>query len=65
MKVLRVTIFSRMKIIQKKKTIFGNLILAAPKNRGVGRDKLVINTRPVVFQEHPQISISITEGRLI
>jgi hypothetical protein len=54
-----------MKIKQKKKMMFGNLITAAPKNRDAGPDKLVINSRPVAVRKQPHFSISSTKGRFV
>src|SRR5580658_4786900 len=51
--ILRVIVLSHMKIIQKKKLMFGDLMMPAPQNWGADWDKLVINTRPVVFSEQP------------
>ena len=40
-----------MKIKQKRKLIFGDLITAAPKDWSTGRSKLAINARPMAFRE--------------
>jgi hypothetical protein len=54
-----------MKIKQKKKMMFGDLIIAAPKNWGACRDKLAINTRPLMFRGQPHFSISAAKGRFV
>jgi len=64
-KVLRVIILADMKIKQKKKMMFGDLIMAAPKNWGAGRDKSAINSRLGVFREQPHFSISAMKGRFV
>jgi hypothetical protein len=51
--------------IKQKKKMFGDLIVAGPESRGAGRNKLVINLRPVVFRDKPHFSISFAKGRFV
>jgi hypothetical protein len=53
-----------MKIKQKKKMMFGDLITAASKNRDAGPDQLVINTRPVASRATTFFN-SFAKGRLV
>jgi hypothetical protein len=53
-----------MKIKQKKKMMFGDLIMAAPKNRDAGPDKLVINA-PGGSSRAATFFDSLAKGRFV
>jgi hypothetical protein len=54
-----------MKMKQKKKMMFGDLTTPAPKNRDAGPDRLVIDSRSVVFRKQPHFSISPAKGKFV